>query len=773
MNKITMLAMSAGLVLASCGSNAPRQADYEVIPLPQEISPAGDNGFLLSESTVISYPQGNDGLKHNADILASYIKALTGFEPAITVDTPDADAIVLTDTLTSDNAEGYRITVNDKQIRIDGASAAGNFYGIQTLRKATPATGNGDVNYPSVTINDQPRFAYRGAHFDTSRHYFPVDSIKSFIDMIALHNINKFHWHITDDQGWRLEIKKYPKLTEIGSKRKGTCIGHDFETSDSIPYGGFYTQDEAREIVKYAADRYITVIPEIDLPGHMLGALAAYPELGCTGGPYEVWQRWGVADDVLCAGNDSTLKFIDDVLAEVCDIFPSEYIHIGGDECPKIRWESCPKCQARIKQLGLKKDSHSSAEQKLQSFIMEHASKTLGKMNRKMIGWDEILEGGLFSGATIMSWRGLEAAAEAARLGHDAILTPTNFCYFDYAQSQDLDNEPLGIGGFVPVEKVYSLEPVDSSLNEDEAKHIIGAQANLWTEYMNTFYHVQYMELPRIAAMSEVQWTTPEKKDYISFTKRLPALISHYDALGYNYAKHIFDIQGGLEADYDNHAFKANLRTIDDAPIYYTLDGTEPDENSTKYTEPVSIDKTTTIKAVAIRPSGKSKVWTDSVSFNKATSCKVELENEPHSRYKSTGASILTDGRFGASSFNTGEWIGFEGKSMIATIDLGKSQEISSVTIRTLVNTPNWIFDTRGIAIAVSTDGKDFTEVVSEKYPVMEKHLIDIITHALTFKPVSARYVKVTSQCEESLPAWHGIGFGKPGFLFIDEIVID
>ncbi len=774
MKKIAALALSAGILLSSCGSDPAREANYRVIPLPQEITTADNNGaFTLSGSTVISYPEGNTRLENNANFLAGYIESLTGFKPEITDAAPENDAIVLTDTLSADNDEAYRLTVTDKLIIIDGASAAGNFYGIQTLRKATPATGKGKVTYPAVTITDQPRFSYRGAHFDTSRHYFPVDSVKEFIDMLALHNINKFHWHITDDQGWRIEIKKYPLLTEIGSKRKGTCVGHDFETSDSIPYGGFYTQDEARDIVKYAADRHITVIPEIDLPGHMLGALAAYPQLGCTGGPYEVWQRWGVADDVLCAGNDSTLQFIDNVLKEICDIFPSEYIHIGGDECPKVRWEKCPKCQARIKKLGLKKDSHSSAEQKLQTFVMEHAANTLSSLNRKMIGWDEILEGGLFPGATVMSWRGEEAAVETARQGHDAILTPTNFCYFDYSQSQDLDSEPLGIGGFVSVEKVYSLEPVSSSLTPEQAGHILGAQANLWTEYIGSLHHVQYMELPRLAAMAEVQWTAPEKKDYADFSHRLPALISHYDRLGYNYAKHIFDIQGGLESDFENHVIKTNLSTIDGAPIYYTLDGTEPDENSTPYTGSVVLDKTAKIKAVAIRPSGKSRVWTDSVSFNKATSSPVTLDNEPHSRYKSTGASLLTDGRFGASSFNTGEWIGFEGTSLAATIDLGSDKEISSVTMRTLVNTPNWIFDTRGITVAVSTDGNEFREVASEQYPTMTGHIIDIYSHTLKFNPVTARYVKVTALCEKSLPAWHGIGEGKPGFLFVDEIVVD
>lgn len=770
MKKIAIFVLGT-LLLTGC-SGKPSVANYEVVPLPQEISLSEGKGFTLSKTTTISYPSDNPALKRNAELFAGYLAQLTGLDISITDNYTESNTIRLSANLQSDNKEAYVITVNDKLITINGASPAGNFYGIQTLRKAIDATAKGDVLFPAAKISDAPRFPYRGAHFDTSRHYFPVDSIKEFIDMLALHNINRMHWHLTDDQGWRLEIKKYPLLTEIGARRDGTCIGHDFETSDSIPYGGFYTQDQAREIVRYAADRHITVIPEIDLPGHMLAALTAYPQLGCTGGPYSVWQRWGVADDVLCAGNDSTLIFIDNVLTEVADIFPSEYIHIGGDECPKVRWEACPKCQARIKQLGLKTDSHSTAEQKLQSFVMKHAAQTLASLGRKMIGWDEIIEGGLFPGATIMSWRGVEGAREAAKQGHDAIMTPTNYCYFDYAQSQDLDSEPLGIGGFLPVSKVYSLEPTDQ-LTDQQAKHILGAQANLWTEYITTLSHVQYMTLPRLAALAEVQWMQPDKKNFEAFTGRLIRLINLYRALGYNFATHIFDIQGGLESDFKSHTIKANLRTIDGAPIYYTLDGSTPTDKSTKYESPVTLDKSCTFKAIAIRPDGKSRLFVDSVSFNKATSSPVTLASEPHSRYKSTGASLLTDGRFGASSFNTGEWIGFEGTPLVATIDLGKDIEISQVSMRTLINTPNWIFDTRGITIEISDDGKTFRQVASETYPVMSDQIIDIYRHTLKFAPAKCRFVKVTALCETAIPAWHGVGEGKPAFLFVDEITID
>ncbi|MCM1292688.1 MAG: family 20 glycosylhydrolase [Bacteroides sp.] len=771
MKKLFSILMAVGVMATSVCAYANTKANYEVVPLPKNIVKTDKGEFTLTKSTKIVYTKGDLKLKRNAELLAEYLKQLTGYDLKITTKQPKKDAIVICQTLKSDNPDAYTLTVIPDMIIIDGASAAGNFYGIQTLRKSVDANGKGDVVFPGVVINDSPRFAYRGAHFDTSRHYFPVDSIKEFIDMLALHNINKFHWHITDDQGWRLEIKKYPKLTEIGSWRDGTCIGHDFESSDSIRYGGYYTQDEARDIVKYAADRHITVIPEIDMPGHMIAALTAYPELGCTGGPYSVWQRWGVSQDVLCAGNDTTLKFIDDVLTEVVDIFPSEYIHIGGDECPKDRWEECPKCQARIVALGLVDDDHSTAEQKLQSFVMEHAAKTLAGMGRKMIGWDEIIEGGLFPGATVMSWRGVEGAREAAKMGHDAIMTPTNYCYFDYSQSQNLAEEPLGIGGFVSVEKVYSLEPTES-LTPEQSKHILGAQANLWTEYISDLSHAQYMELPRLAALSEVQWLQPETKDYDAFTKRAVRLVDHYKNLGYNYATHIFDIQGGLQSDPAQHAIVANLSTVDDAPIYYTLDGSTPTTTSKLYTGPLPITSTTTFKALAIRPDSQSRLFVDSVKFAKSTSSAVELLTTPHSRYKAPGG-LLTDGRFGGSSFNTGQWIGYENTPLVAVIDLGSEQNISSVDLNTLVDGLNWIMDARGIKVDVSDDGTNFNRVAEVEYPAMTEYVSEIRPHHMQFAPTNARYVKVTVDCETKLPEWHGAGAGKPGFLFVDEIVVD
>ena len=534
--KLTGCLALAGL-FASCQS-AQQEANYQIIPMPQEIVTAQGNPFILKSGVKILYPEGNEKMQRNAQFLADYLKTATGKDFAIEAGTEGKNAIVLTLGTANENPESYQLKVAGDGITITGPTEAGVFYGIQSLRKSLPVAVGADISMPAVEINDAPRFGYRGAHFDTSRHFFTVDEVKTYIDMMALHNMNRLHWHLTEDQGWRLEIKKYPKLTEIGSKRSETVIGRNSGEYDGKPYGGFYTQEEAKEIVAYAADRYITVIPEIDLPGHMQGALAAYPHLGCTGGPYEVWKIWGVSDQVLCAGNDSVLTFIDDVLTEVMDIFPSEYIHVGGDECPKSEWAKCPKCQARIKALGIKSDAKHSKEEYLQSFVINHAEKFLNEHGRQIIGWDEILEGGLAPNATVMSWRGEGGGIEAAKQKHDVIMTPNTYLYFDYYQTKDTENEPLAIGGYLPLERVYSYEPMPSSLTPEEQKYIIGVQANLWTEYIATPEHAEYMAYPRAIALAEVGWSRQEQKDFTDFIYRLTIQSKRLDSLNVNYAKH-------------------------------------------------------------------------------------------------------------------------------------------------------------------------------------------------------------------------------------------
>lgn len=762
------------LAFVGCSTVETKEANYEVVPLPKEITKSGGESFKLTKSTKIAYVADNDKLQKNADFLAEYINQMLGFKPSLTTDVNSKDAIVLGLAATG-NDEGYEITVSKNQILINGSTEAGVFYGIQTLRKSLPVAKGVDVNLPAVTIKDFPRFPYRGMMLDVSRHFFPVEMVKRYVDMLALHNLNKFHWHLSEDQGWRIEIKKYPKLTEIGSKRTETVIGRNSGEYDGIPYGGFYTQEEAKEIVQYAADRFITVIPEIDLPGHMQAALAAYPDLGCTGGPYEVWKQWGISEDVLCAGQDQTLEFLTDVLAEIIEIFPSTYIHIGGDECPKSRWKECAKCQAKIKELGLKADAAHSAEDRLQSYIITNVEKFLNDNGRQIIGWDEILEGGLAPNATVMSWRSMAGGTQAAKMGHDVIMTPTSHVYFDYYQTLDTDNEPLGIGGYVPVETVYSLEPVPSSLTPEEEKHIIGAQANLWTEYIPTFEHVEYMVLPRMAALSEVQWVAKDQKDYASFLQRLARLIPIYNLEGYNYAKHLFDIQPEYTPNIETGALDVTLSTIDGADIYYTLDGTDPTvvESATLYSEPLHLKENGVLKAVVVRPTGNSRVLSENIVLSKSSMKPITMVKPINKQYEFKGKQTLIDGLKGTNNYRTGRWVAVYKNDLEAIIDLKEEMEISSMDISTCVMKGDWVMGARGFEVLVSDDGTNFKSVAKEEYPAMKETDRDgIYDHKLEFSPVKARYVKVIGKPEYKMPQWHG-GKGNPSFLFFDEIAIN
>lgn len=767
------MGMGCLLALAAACSSVQQSADYRVVPLPNEITPMEGKAFTLDNRVKILYPEGDADMQRNAGFLAGYVLESTGKVLAVEAGATGSHAIVLRLGLQTENPEAYLLEVNEDQVTITGSSAAGVFYGIQALRKSLPVAKDAQVVLPPVRVNDAPRFAYRGMMLDVCRHFFSLDSVKRYIDMLALHNINRFHWHLTDDQGWRIEIKKYPQLTQIGSQRKETVIGRNSGKYDGIPYGGYYTQEEAREIVAYAKDRYITVIPEFEMPGHMQGVLAAFPELGCTGGPYDVWTQWGVSEDVICAGNDKSLELIKDVLAELIEIFPSEYIHVGGDECPKTRWEKCPKCQAKIRQLGLKDDKEHTAEQRLQSYIITEAEKFLNAHGRKIIGWDEILEGGVAPNATVMAWRGAGEGVKAAKMRHDVIMVPTTYFYFDYYQTNILDEEPLAIGGYVPIEKVYSFEPYQKELTAEENKHIIGLQANLWTEYITSFRHVEYMVLPRMAALSEIQWTQPQFKDYGDFLERMPKMFDIYDIYGYNYARHLFDVKANFLPDTVAGTLTVTLSTLDGANIHYTLDGTKPSANSPKYTGPLTLKENCTFKAAAIRPAGSSRVYTAEINLNKASLKPIALLQPLKAPYIFNGALNLVDGLTGDANYKTGRWIAFYGNDMEAVIDFKQPTEISSVEIHTCVEKGDWVFDARGFSVAVSDDGKNFTAVASEDYPVATPDSPNgVLAHKLTFEPRNARYLKVVALSERRIPDWH-TGKGYTGFLFVDEIVVE
>lgn len=758
----------------ACSEKRTLNSDYEIIPKPLDVNCKGDASFLLKDGVAVIYPENNRKMQDNAEFLVDYVERQTGVKLTSHAGMPVDGAICLTLDLSDDNAEAYKLIVNDKRVCISGASEAGVFYGIQTLRKSLPVAQDINVNLSAVEIYDKPRFAYRGAMLDVARHFYTVDEVKTFIDMLALHNINRFHWHLTDDQGWRIEIKKYPKLMSVASERKETVVGRWYSgIYDGKPYGGYYTQDELRDVIDYAAKRHITIIPEVDLPGHMQAALTAYPELGCTGGPYEVRTIWGVSQDVLCVGNDFTLQFVKDVLSEVADIFPSEYIHIGGDECPKVRWEKCPKCQERIKSLGLKSDAKHTKEQRLQSYMIQEAAKYLKEKGKRIIGWTEILEGGLMPDATLMSWIGESGGIEAAHQHHDVIMTPNTYLYFDYYQSKKVEDEPLAIGGYLPIEKTYNYEPMPKELTKEEQQYIKGVQANLWTEYIPVFSQVQYMVLPRLGAAAEVQWTDPSKKDYKDFLRRVPHLVAVYDCYGWNCATHVYDVNVDMKADTVNHVLNVQLSTMADDPIYYTLDGQDPTEKSLKYTKPFTIDQSVVLKTMAVHPDRTSKISVDTIRFNKATLKPVVLLQPNESRFSPDGPVVLVDGRNGNHSFDTGAWLAVAGNDLEAVINMQAETILSSASVHVYVRKDAWLFDARGFSVSVSSDNKNYKEVASQEYKQMQESDSDgIIEHELSFDPCKATYVKIKVISEKSMPDWHWDA-GKAPFLLVDEIILN
>ncbi len=525
------------LLTATLAMAADVVADYRIVPLPHEINKVEGSPFIIDENTVISFSSANDSLRRNAEQLQGYVKELSGIDMRIAqykrIKKNDA-GILLSINQKITHPEGYSLSVSGKNILIEASTKAGIFYAVQTLRKSIAngmATANEvkaeRIEMPAVKINDEPRFAYRGMMLDCVRHFFPVSVVKDFIDMLALHNVNRFHWHLTDDQGWRIEIKHYPRLTEFGSQRTGTVIGLNSDVDDETPHGGFYTQEDIREVIAYAADRHIEIIPEIEMPGHAMAILACYPELGCTGGPYEVGHKWGVYYDVLCVGNEQVFTFVENVLDEVMELFPSKIIHIGGDETPTNRWNDCPKCKA----LGV---------ESVQKYFTHRMCDYITSHGHKVIGWDEIAEAGVPDGTTIMSWRGTEPGVKAAGQGLDVVMSPTTYCYFDYYQYEDNRFEPSKTGECIDVEKVYSFEPLPDNVSAEARKHVIGVQANIWTEYIPTKKVLQYMALPRLAALAEVQWCEKGTKDFADFKRRL-TLHSHlYDQCHWQYALHVW-----------------------------------------------------------------------------------------------------------------------------------------------------------------------------------------------------------------------------------------
>jgi hexosaminidase len=532
-----------GAVIPTAQAQTPGTSGVAVIPQPVRVTPHPGQ-FRLTPRTIIWSDAASAPL---ADQLVRYLAPATGFTLRVRVSRAlPSDGIVLRrdGRLSRLGAEGYLLDVRPSRVVARAPETAGLFYAIQTIRQLLPPEILRDApirppdaawTMPSVSIEDQPRFAWRGAHLDVGRHFMPVDFIKKYVDLLALHKMNTFHWHLTEDQGWRIEIRKYPNLTKVGAWRKETIVGHPQGdagkwTFDGLPHGGYYTQDEVREVVAYAKARFITIVPEIEMPGHAVAAIASYPALGVTGAAIPVATSWGVFDDILNA-EPATVAFMQDVLSEVLTLFPGTFIHVGGDEAAKTKWAASPAIQARIKALGVG-DEHG-----LQSWFIRQMDAFLTSHGRRLIGWDEILEGGLAPNATVMSWRGVQGGIDAARAGHDVVMAPGTHTYFDHYQSRDTSAEPIAIGGFLPIETVYSYEPVPQELTPAEARHVLGAQGQVWTEYMKDPRKVEYMAYPRMCALAEVVWTPAAMKDYASFRARLTTHLRRLEALDVNFRR--------------------------------------------------------------------------------------------------------------------------------------------------------------------------------------------------------------------------------------------
>lgn len=756
--------------LMACGTQEIRTGSLSVIPLPQEVTETPSAApFVINSSTTICYEEGNEKLASTARLLADYIREVTGTEVK-TATKAGKNSIVLRTDPSIGHKEGYELNVTADAVTLTGATEAGVFYGCQTIHKALPITGGKALaSLPAGEVKDFPQYNYRGFMIDVGRHFFSKEYLKKLIDVMALHNINYFHWHLTEDQGWRIEIKKYPKLTEIGSYRKATMIAWGSDEDDGTPVSGYYTQEDAKEIVAYAAERFITVIPEIDMPGHMLAALASYPELGCTGGPYETAIRFGVFKEVLCGGNPKTLQFAKDVVNELMDIFPdAPYIHIGGDECPKAEWEKCPKCQAKIKELGLRDTKEHSKENQLQVYFMNEVQKEIAKRGKKMLAWDEILEGNPNpETTTVMAWTSAGASVKAARLGHHTIVCPISHLYF----SNPGYNRLKGISS---VERVYTFEPQSEKLTLEEKKNIIGVQGCIWTEWTKDSLKMEWQMMPRIAALSELQWGNPAKKDLGGFLKRLRHQLDLYGVHSCHYKEDIEDVTISVSPKGQDGAAVVELSTFDNAPVYYTLDGSEPTDRSQLYTEPFTINQTATIKARAIRNGRASNIAEETLTYNLATMRPITLQCEPDERYTYQGASLLVNGLEGNDNYRSGRYIGIYGQDFDATVDLQEAKEISSVSLGTYLVPGDYIFGLSGLEIYGSNDGSTYNKIASKTIPVLEKGSKNNVLKrdTISFDKTQARYVRIVGKKTPELPKWHP-GAGKQAYLFLDEIAID
>lgn len=785
MKRFLCVVLASSLIfLSACNNEHEGKGTVSIIPEPVH-TVVNPGYFHFTDQTNILVAGDNQQLMQTAGLLASQLKVITGLEiPVEKSKTARKHSIFLF----IDNSlrqklgnEGYTFISGDNIITIKAATPAGIFYGLETLYQLLPVDltaeeqKNGGWKVPNVEITDYPQFSWRGMHLDVSRHFFPLEFIKQYIDLIAMHKMNIFHWHLTDDNGWRIEIKKYPMLTDVSAWRvdRESLPWSDRplqQPGEKATYGGFYTQDQIREVVRYAADRYITVVPEIEMPGHSSEVFAAYPELSCRGEkltvqPGSYWPNV----DILCAGKDTTFIFIENVLKEVAALFPSPYIHIGGDEADKTRWKACPLCQKRIR------DEHLSSEDELQSYFIRRVEKILTGICKKMIGWDEILEGGLAPEATVMSWRGFEGGIEAAKQGHDVIMSPTSYCYFDYCQA-DPEFYPCTAGGLLTLKKVYSFQPVPSKLTPEEAKHILGGQGNVWTEHIPTPERAEYQAIPRMTALAEVLWTPADMRNWDDFQSRLVKQFERFDKMNVEYSLGSAKVNISSNFNSEKKAFVVKLATETPGTlIYFTTDGTEPDQNSTRFRDSILIAQTTTLKAIAYKDGKKlEKPAVYDITFHLGMGGKVVYNQSYSSNYPAHGDESLIDGMKGTMAFNDGMWQGFDGRNLDVVIELQDESEISSIAASFLQVQEDWIFFPVKAVISVSEDGKTFQKLgeVMNTQPLKTDGPVKESLELKLDKPVNAKYIHVEGVSLGVCPPWHE-GGGQSCWVFADEIVIN
>ena len=748
-------------------------ADYNVIPQVQNLSVKDGDVYVFDSSRKLVYD--NQDSRRSLELFAQDLEELVGIRPSVAAGTfEDAkDNVYFTLGLQDGRKEAYSINVSSDGILVRAVSSEGIYRATRTLLKSVGTEKTSSVEFPSAEVSDWPRFGYRGLMLDVSRHFSDVEMVKRTIDMLALHQLNIFHWHLTDDQGWRIEIKSHPELTEVGAWRDDTVVGRylggtDYPT-DGKRHGGFYTQEQIREIVAYAKERYIEIIPEIDLPGHTSAVLAAYPQLGCEDKEYKVANRWGVIRDVLCAGNPASLDLFKDIMNEVCELFPGKYIHLGGDECVKDRWKACPKCQRKIRELGLKDGSRYSKEDYLQSWFMGEVASFVQSKGKRVIGWDEILEGVPMDDSVIMSWRGTEGGITAARMGHDVLMTPTSDMYFDQSQTLASQLEEIPVGGFINVMKVYSYEPLPASLTPEQQKHILGCQANVWCEYMPEERIRQYQMLPRLAALSEVQWTMPERKNYKDFLKRLPKMLSIYDHYGYNYAKHIFDVACSYSVNVEKGSLEVSLSTLGNDPIYYTLDGTSPQTKKARLYDdtPIVISSPSELKVSVLRNGKFTKEETlFKLDCNKATFKKVNISTTLNIMQAHLPHEILTDGIIGSLRCDDYRWMSCTGR-MSLVLDLGKSESFSRIGWVALNSKSENILVPQNVKIQISEDGKQYCTIldIEKNHEIQAEQSVERISEEVGAQ--TARYIKMDFDSykypDKTSPSW----------VFLSELIVE